>query len=256
MYRLKIKLLQYLGDEMIKRKDLVYIEIGGETLVIATDSCGGIGLKENDVLKVNNQVVASITTRVVLLELICAKAEILTIVNNVCNEMDTTGIEIIDGISTELEKLKISKDIITGSTEENMLTTMTAVGVVGIGKCKTLLQKTCESGDFIVLLGEPKVGVEVDFVNYSNIVSYEDVKTLLNFEGTIEVSPVGSKGIYFESNLLGSVNNKNVLLYENIDIDYYKSGGPSTCVVGVVNKNYIEDLPKTTSKLRVIGEII
>ncbi len=241
---------------MIKRKDLTYLNIGGEILVIATDSCGGIGLKENDVLNAPNQIVGSFTTRVVLFELLCAKAKILTIVNNICNEMNSTGIEIIEGIASELNNLNISRDIITGSTEENMPTTMTALGVVGIGKCKSLPYKPCNTGDFLLLLGEPKVGGEIDFANYSNVVSYEDLKLLLDFEGTLEASPVGSKGVAFESHLLGNINNKSVALYENLGIDFNKSGGPSTCVVALVSKDYIHQLPTTKSKLTIIGEII
>ncbi len=241
---------------MIKRKDLTYLTVGGETLVIATDSCGGIGLKEKDVLNVPNHVVGSFTTRVILFELLCAKAEILTIVNNVCNEMNSTGMEIIQGIASELEKLNISRDIITGSTEENMLTSMTAVGVVGIGKCKSKTHKPCNTGDLLILLGEPKVGAEIDFTNYSNVVSYADVQTLVNFEGTLEVSPIGSKGVMFESRLLGTINNKSVKLYENNNIDFNKSGGPATCVVALVSKDYINMLPKTSSQIIVIGEVV
>ncbi len=240
---------------MIKRKDLTYLNIGSETLVIATDSCGGIGVKENDVLNAPNNIVGSFTTRVVLFELICAKAEVLTIVNNISNEMINTGTEVIKGIFSELSKLNISQEIVTGSTEENMLTTMTAVGVVGIGKCDKLPYKPCTRGDFIVLLGEPKVGAEIDFINYSNVVNYDDVKTLVNFEGTLEVSPVGSKGVAFESNLLGDINNKNITLYDNKNIDFSKSGGPSTCVVALVSKDYITQLPATSSKITIIGEV-
>ncbi len=241
---------------MIKRKDLTYLSVGGETLVIATDSCGGIGLKENDVLNVPNQVVSSFTTRVVLFELLCAKAEILTIVNNICNEMDLTGKEIIKGITSELQKLNINSDVITGSTEENMPTSMTGLGVVGVGKCKELPYKPCNSGDFLVLLGEPKVGEEIDFTNFSNVVNYEDLQLLINFKGVLEVSPIGSKGVAYESHLLGNINNKTVTLYENIDIDFNKSGGPSTCAVALIDKDYINKLPTTTSKLTIIGEVI
>ncbi len=248
---------------MIKRKDLTYLKLGEETLVIATDSCGGIGVKEQDLLQVPPQIVSSFTTRVVLFELLSAKAEILTIVNTLSNEMNPTGNDVILGISNELKKLGISSDIITGSTEENFVTNMTALGIVGIGKYNNkstellngMPYKPCSTGDFIVLLGEPKVGNEVDFTNYSNVVSYDDLKALVNFQGTLEVSPVGSKGVAYESNLLGNINNKTIEFYPNLNIDLTKSGGPSTCVVALIDKDYINQLPKTTSNITIIGEV-
>jgi hypothetical protein len=75
-----------------KVRDHTLIELEkGSTLVIACDSCGGIGLKEGDVLKVPPEVTGRYAARVVLLEVLCAGAEVVCLANAVCNEMKPTG---------------------------------------------------------------------------------------------------------------------------------------------------------------------
>ena len=99
----------------------------------------------------------------------------------VCNEMDPTGNEIVKGIKEELKFAEIDGVILTGSTEENINTTSTAVGitVVGIVSNKELKVNKVKSGAIIISIGIPKVGNEVKLEYDNEIASYNLIKKLL-----------------------------------------------------------------------------
>ncbi|WP_461204672.1 AIR synthase related protein [Clostridium sp. DL1XJH146] len=204
-----------------------------ETLVVVCDSCGGIGEKENDVLQVPPFYTGKFTARVPLIELLCTGARVVSITNNVCCEMERTGRQIIRGVLSEMKELEIEEDLLTGSTEENFTTSMTAVGitVIGVAKNKDIKINNIKSNSIIALAGIPKVGAEIDFSKDDDIVSYTQIKELLAIGGVYELVPVGSKGILYEIEELSSNNNMKFNLDDNNIIDLYKSAGPATCVV-------------------------
>lgn len=243
---------------LTKRRDIDILNIGEKSLVIACDSCGGIGLKENDFLKIPPKYVGALTTRVVLLEVLSTGAKVISLSNAVCNEMDKTGELIIGGVKAELEKANISCDFLTGSTEENMQTTMTAVGItcIGIVENNSFLFKKAKKGDYIVLYGTPLVGGETDLEHDDLIAKYTDIYDLLNFKGALEICPTGSKGILHECEELSKLNNMKFKQYENINVDLRKSCGVSTCVVVIINKECINELPKTETPISILGELV
>lgn len=238
-----------------KVRDLTLIEIDSEkTMVIACDSCGSIGMKENDKLKVPPYYTGKYSVRVALFEVLCSGAEVVTITNAVCNEMNPTGIEIIRGIKDELEEAEVKDIVLTGSTEENFSTTSTAVGitVVGIINKDSLKVNRIVTGDILVSVGIPKVGSEIKLDNDQQIASYESIRKLLNMEGVNEIIPVGSRGIMYEAKEAAKNNNLSIIFYDNLNIDIHKTAGPATVILAAVNNNTIKEI-ETINNLKKIG---
>ncbi len=230
-------------------RDLILIDIDDKkSLVIACDSCGGAGNKDNDVLKVPPFITGKYTARVPLLEVMCSGAKVSTVIDNLCCEMIPTGEEIITGIKSELKNAGLVDVILGGSTEENFVTSMTALGmnVIGIAEKKNLKVNNVKEGGIIYSIGIPKVGGEINLEKGRDHFSYDILNKLITLEGVYELVPVGSKGILYEAEELGRNNNKTLVLEKNLHVDIYKSAGPSTVAIACVSEElckYIEQIP-------------
>lgn len=85
-------------------RDIEAVLINPEQYLIAScDSCGAIGLKEFDVVKVSWSVTGRMTTRVALLEVLAVGAvpKIMTVA--ISNEPSPTGEELLKGVKEELD---------------------------------------------------------------------------------------------------------------------------------------------------------
>ncbi|KXZ38870.1 alpha-ribazole kinase [Alkalithermobacter thermoalcaliphilus JW-YL-7 = DSM 7308] len=241
-----------------KIRDLTLVSIDNQNkMVISCDSCGSIGLKSGDVFKVDPFYVGRFTARVALLEVLCSGANIVCITNAICNEMNPTGKQIIKGIKEELKLLDLDDVVLTGSTEENFITTSTGLGVtvIGIAKEDKIKVNNIDCSCILVSIGIPKVGNEIDLDNDIQIASYKTLDKLLNTQGILEIVPVGSKGIMYECEQLAINNGLNLQIYENSNIDLYKSAGPATVLVAAVKDNCLKDI-KDIENLNVIGRLI
>ena len=244
--------------EVSKVRDLTLIEIDeSKIMVIACDSCVSIGMKPGDELKVPPSVSGKFTARVCIMEVLCSGAEVVTVADAICNEMKTTGEEIIAGIKEELLSANIKDIALTGSTEENFATSMTAVGitVIGITSGEKIRVNNVKENSMVVSIGIPKVGSEINFYGDEEIFQYEQLNILLNTEGVLEIVPVGSKGILYEVNQIATCNNMKFIQNDNIKIDINKSGGPSTVAVAAVTKQAFEKI-KTLKNLNILGNLI
>jgi selenophosphate synthetase-related protein len=243
----------------IKRvRDLTVVELNDDqSIVIACDSCGGIGLKEGDSLKVSPFFTGKLTARVALFEVICSGAKVITLADSVCNEMNPTGNEIIKGIKEELKCAGIDDIVLTGSTEENILTVSTALGitVVGIVPSKELKVNKVKNGAIIISIGIPKVGNEVKLEYDNEIASYDLIKRLLFEERVLEIVPVGSKGILYEAKALSENNGFVFKQKDNILVDIKKSAGPSTVIIAAIEEDY-SHLIESYHYVNVIGMIM
>jgi selenophosphate synthetase-related protein len=240
-----------------KVRDLTLIDLGQEkTVVIACDSCGGVGLKEYDVLKVSPFVTGKYTARVAILEILCSGADVVCLANTICNEMEVTGKKIIQGIEEELEEAGIGKIVLTGSTEENFATFATGFGVTAVGlvENKKLKVNNIKDEALLIVIGQPKVGEELLKSKKGDIANYSSIKMLLEFEKVYELVPVGSKGILYEVQQLAQNNNMQFILNHNIQIDINKSSGPSTVVVAAMEESFFQhiDIP---GSVEVIGRL-
>ena len=242
--------------EIRKIRDLSLITLDEKrTMVIACDSCGGIGMKDGDSLKVPPYYVGKFTVRVPLLEVMCAGARVITITDAVCNEMETTGREIIRGIKEELKEAGINDIVLTGSTEENMITSSTALGVtvVGVVETKALKINNIKNHALVISIGLPKVGNEINFEKDNDIVDYTSIRKLLNFEDVYEIVPVGSKGIAYEANQLAVNNKLKLTLEESHQVDIKKSSGPSTCVIAAIDAKGLDIIKEAMPNVNIIG---
>ena len=241
-----------------KVRDLTLVSIDNEkTMVIACDSCGGIGLKSEDSFKCPPFQVGKHTAKVALFEVLCSGANVVCITNAVCNEMSPTGEEIIKGIKEELKLLNIDNVTLTGSTEENINTNSTAVGVTVIGMVENdkLKVNNVNCNCALISIGIPKVGNEINLDNDKEIASYEDLNMLLNIEGILEIVPVGSKGIMYECEQLAINNNLNLEINKDTTVDLYKTAGPSTVLIAAIKDNYLEEIKKMKN-LNFIGRLL
>lgn len=241
-----------------KVRDLTLVALGqGRELVIACDSCGGIGLKPGDALQVDPFLTGRFTARVVLFEVMCAGAEVIGLTNAVCNEMEPTGRQILTGIQAELEAAHIDGLVLTGSTEENFATVSTAVGMTALGLAsrRDLRVNTCKAGTWLVAVGEPKVGSEVLASQPGEIPGYEVIRELLALEEVAEIVPVGSKGILYEARELAKNNGLTLVVNDKVKVNTVKSAGPCTVILVAAGKNAMGKLHQL-GRCKVIGWLI
>ena len=246
--------------KITRYRDLSLININkNQTMVIACDSAGGIGSKENDIVKVPPHIVGYFTCQVPLKEILSVGGEVITIVDTLSVEMDDTGREIIKGIKRAIEPLDIDEDVIlTGSTEENFPVCQTGVGITAIGIINDENWEIPKShrGDLIISIGLPKVGEEVIKDN-GKIITLPIIKELYSKSYVKEIIPVGSKGIIHEINEICKNNKLKYELYENIKVDINKSAGPATCGIVTIDKDFYNELIENFSvPINILGKIL
>jgi len=202
-------------------------------LVVACDSCGAIGAKDLDLLKVPSTLVGNMTARAVLLEVMCTGAvpKIMTVA--ISAELDPTGNEILKGVRKELAKSNFTHLPLAISTEKNFTTRQTGLGISVTGTCNTNDLKISKSrpGNHVYCLGLPKVGEEVLNPDDPEIITAHALGKLLPLPGVNDIVPVGSKGILVEAGQLAENTECNFKINTNTFLDLKKSAGPSTCII-------------------------
>ena len=223
-----------------KYRDALMIPLSeNELLVMACDSCGAIGIKDQDKVKVSPFIAGKYTARVSLIEVLSLGAKIKGVMVNICNELDPTGQNILDGIESELCECNI-KVPMSFSTEKNMITNMTALGVtvVGVVNRAQLLMSQSRFGDFVYVVGKPKVGNEV-VEDQGEIANTAVLLDLLKMDNIQEIIPVGSSGIEGELDRFLEFNQLKLKFTEDLPIDIHKSAGPCTSLI-VISRREIK----------------
>lgn len=218
----------YLGRDV----EVTFLE-GDLCLVTACDSCGAIGDKELDVVKVPPLITGQMTSRVVLAEILSVGAEPRLLTAAICNEPDPTAEGVLTGIRQELKKLSMSHLPITISTEKNIPTRQTAIGITAIGICRRekLRIGLSQPGDVVYCLGIPKVGHEFKGVDDPEILQLNHIQLLSEWEGIHDIIPVGSRGIKGEASTLAEAVGCSFVPSTPSTLDLDKSAGPSTCLL-------------------------
>ncbi len=240
-----------------KVRDLTLVDLGQQrTMVIACDSCGGVGMKEQDVLQVSPHITGRYTARVAILEVLCTGAEVICLTSTICNEMNSTGKDMIEGIRAELQEAGINNVVLTGSTEENFPTVATGLGVTAVGMIQSnqLKVNSIKQQALLVALGRPKVGQEVLAGGVNDCIHYQLIKQMLKDDEVYEIIPVGSKGILYEMQELARNNRLNLIVNPGIKLDVRKSGGPSTAVIAAVSSRYFSKMDVQVS-MELVGEV-
>ena len=216
-------------------RDVRVFRLGGEIIVVSCDSCGGIGPKPLDRVRVDGYTVGRFTARVALMEALSVGAEPMCLANTLAVEPRPTGIQIIKGIRDEVKQAELdSRIIMMYSTEKNIPVRQTGLGVtvVGTASPKSLRIGRCRPGDAIVAIGLPHVGDEVVAAEKKRrIADTRDVRSLLSRHFVDEVIPVGSQGILHEVQTIAEDSNLQFTLRPHLDIDIRKSAGPATVIL-------------------------
>lgn len=243
------------GVELRQLDDVTWMQFAdGPSLLIACDSLGAIGPKKYDQVKVLPHVVGRFACRVPLMEVMALGGDPVLVVDNLCTELESVGEEIIAGIRVEMREAGLDPvRQLTGSSEKNVPTLQTALGVTVIarlsqnGRQATAYRhvgqtiRRCQGpakprwglvrpGDLALVVGRPKVGAEVR-LDDPEILDLPCLKRILAFTGTRDVIPVGSTGIAVEADKLAARAGLVCELAGGVSVDTAKSAGPSTCAV-------------------------
>lgn len=203
-------------------------------LVIASDSVGGIGPKPADTIPASAQTVAHFALRVPLLEVICSGAQPIAVVNDLCVELEPTGRQMIEEIRRLATEAGISPDAVTGSTEDNVVTQATGVGVTVLGRTPAdgLLSGRGRAGDIVLCAGLPLSAPRDDVrIGHPGQVSVAAVTAVIASGLVHDALPVGSKGVAWE---VGQLADSAGLAFELLDpgeVSLTASGGPASCVL-------------------------
>ncbi|MTI61595.1 MAG: hypothetical protein FH762_16700 [Firmicutes bacterium] len=246
------------GFQKIER-DINLVELDKDNLlVIACDSAGGIGPKKHDRIKVPAELIGAFTARVALMEVISVAAEPLSIVDALAVEYNPTGEEILNGIKGELKRIGLDSQIaVNGSTEENIETSQTGIGVTVLGRVNRDKIKIAagQPGDILIAVGLPMVGEEV-LANQEKVADLPVLQQLLGFKGVHEIIPVGSKGLAYEAGILARSVRLRLKLRDDSELDLQKSAGPATSLLTAVEKDLFAPLKAEIAKpLIIIGEL-
>ena len=206
----------------------------GDDLVVATDSIGGIGPKPADTVAADAATVAHFGLRVPLLELICAGAEPIAVIDNLCVELEPTGREMIAEIRRLAQAAGVPADAVTGSTEDNVATRATGIGVTVLGRLPSGWAGPGGSiaGDAVLCAGLP-VSAPRDRIRigHPHQVPVEAVVAALATGLVHDALPVGSKGLAWEVPQLAATAGLAPDWAEPAAVPRHDSGGPASCVL-------------------------
>lgn len=234
----------------IRDRDLLYLPTGGaDVLVISCDSDGGIGPKPNDCVSVSGYELGRTATRVPLIELMAVGAVPMIVTDTLSVEMDPTGQTIIKGVLDELAEVGLDASCLTGSTEDNVPTTATGIGVtvIGRGRPDQLRVGRSQAGDHLALVGRPKSAPAHRFSHDdAEIITPAVVNDVLAISHVIEVLPVGSRGPAAEAaDLAAGVGCTPAI--GKWPVSPTDSGGPSTAMV-VTFRGAFDDIVAATDR--------
>ncbi|WP_102272725.1 ATP-binding protein [Cytobacillus massiliigabonensis] len=210
-------------------RDVLFIPFNNEeSVVIASDNSGAIGLKAADAVKVPYDMVSYYSFRVAVMECMAAGAEPFAVtLQNFCGEEAWQAL--IVGVRKGLAELERDGISITGSTESNFSLNQSAIGITVLGKTReNMCEPMYSEQTRLAVIGVPLVGNEL-------VEREEEAAPLSLFKQIcalpdVIAMPVGSKGILFELN--GLFSNKVFAAHEiDTNLDLLKSSGPSTCFI-------------------------
>jgi hypothetical protein len=228
-------------------RDIITIPLNNEeSLIIASDNSGGIGMKEHDFVQVSYETVAYFSFRVAVMECIAAGGKPISVVlHNFCG--DDSWSELVNGIQKGLDELNLGDIPITGSTESNFNIVQSAIGLVVIGKkpIDKRAEKVFTNELKFAVIGMPLVGNEVIDLAHEVV----PLSTFLKVSqlGDTMIWPVGSKGILTELNQMFPTKEFSIEMLCT-ELDSLKSSGPSTCFIVTFEQRQEETLKRLAGK--------
>ena len=249
---------------MMNYRDIQLIDKDDKNFIaIACDVSGGIGEKPNDLIRVSNEVAGYYAAAVPLIELLSIRGIPMSVVNTLSVEMNPSGKAIIGGIKKALAEIGVDESCLTGSTEDNIQTSMTGIGVTVIGDVekRAIRDKLPMKGQQVYLVGLPKMGqqlLEEEIEGqYGEIITLEWVKKISKYPQIGHMLPVGSKGIRYEVETLAKTNGLGCMLKSGMDINLEASAGPATCMlVCMYSRDEMFLTMQTKQPIRQIGLLL
>ncbi len=225
-------------------RDLLIVD-GSPPLVIACDSVGGIGPRPADLVRVPADVVAHFAARVPLLEVLCSGARPVALINTLCHDMAEATV-FINTFRAVASEVGIRPDAVTGSTEENVPSPATGVGVTVIGTLAgDLLTGGGRPGDVVICVGWPRSAPHDEvFIGHPDIVPLSTVQALVTTGAVHDALPVGSRGIGYEAGQLAE-SSGCALTWLPHPLPLDASGGPASCVLFACDPASVPDLRNT-----------
>lgn len=219
-------------------RDIQLIDKDAETyLAIACDVSAAIGPKENDLIRVSNDIAGYYATAVTFIELLAIGAKPISVIDTLGCEMSPSGKEIISGIQRAMVEAGIPRECLTGSTEDNMPTTTTSIGITVVSEMpKVLLERyQPKKNHYVYLIGKPKMGqvfLEEEILGHKGeVIDIDLVKKIRSNSSIGHILPVGSKGVGYELGVLLSMNHLELRKNDLTCIDMVGSAGPATCML-------------------------
>jgi hypothetical protein len=210
-------------------RDVLFLPLAqNKELVLATDNTGGIGLKEKDAVKVDYETIGYFGMRVAMLECLSTGAKpLFAVVYNFCG--DDHWLSLMKGVKRTLKELQIEHIPVTGSTESNFSLEQSVVSFLAGGEVEMESKKIAQTPPDAqwAVIGTPLVGSDV--LHYQEqIAPLQLFQQIIELEEVYELLPVGSKGIFYEANMLANMNGITIKEIET-DLDIHASSGPATC---------------------------
>ncbi|RYL88137.1 ATP-binding protein [Sporolactobacillus sp. THM19-2] len=208
-----------------------------ESMIVAVDNSGAVGMKAQDEVQVPYAVVSYFAFRTAVMECISAGGHpFIVIIHNFCG--NDAWAELVTGVKKGLKELNFMDVQITGSTETNFQLKQSTIGLTVLGKkamggVEVPLNIKKQR---VAVIGSPLVGEAVRD-------RPEEIASLHLFDSIAQISgvtlfPVGSKGILYELNQAFSENMNDRQV--QTDVDIMQSSGPSTCFIAIYPKK-LED---------------
>lgn len=254
----------YISDpytHLQKIRDLTIIDINElQYMVVACDSDGGIGSKELDAVQVSEEVLGAFAVRVPLFEIIASGAVPMLVVDCLTVEMEGTGEKLIRAIKAYASRAGLIWDEqFTGSTEDNVPTRQTGIGVtvLGLANKSSFFPGRAQAGEVVVCAGIPKSAPQHDVrLHDPEILSIEELMKLRSLPVISDMLPVGSKGLLYEANQLAQSAGLIFHQRHNHRLDVQQSGGPSTCVLFATRPENLDALcTGLQAPIEVIGSL-
>lgn len=242
-----------------KVRDLTVMDIQESiSLVIACDSLGGIGNKPWDQVQVPPETVGIFGVRVPLFEVIASGGVPIHVSDCLAVEMEDTGRRIVEGIRSYCAEAGVTEENqFNGSTEENVLTLQTGIGIMVTGWVEQggFFPGCSEAGDVILCAGIPKSGPQFQIsIEDPELLSLQELICLRKDQGVGDLLPVGSKGIKYEAEQLAESAGLSFQWKEDVAVDLHRSGGPASCAVFSSKPGDMDRLAKKlTTPLHQVG---
>lgn len=244
-----------------KIRDLTVIDINEtQYMVVACDSDGGIGSKELDAVQVPEEILGAFAVRVPLFELIASGVTPMLVAGCLSVEMAGTGEKLIQAIKSYARRAGLIDDLqFTGSTEDNVPTLQTGIGitVLGVVAKTSFYPGSARVGEVIACAGIPKSAPEHEVrLDDPDMVTIEELIALRRMTDVSDMLPVGSKGLLYEANQLAKSAGLTFVQRQDTCLDLFQSGGPSTCVLFAASSEHIETIREALqAPIEIIGSL-